>query len=266
MKSHTVPARDQVLSAFRKLLDIMAELREKCPWDQQQTMESLRNLTIEETFELSEAILEDNVEDIKKELGDLLFHIIFYAMVAAEQQAFTIANVIQALCEKLIHRHPHIYGKETAENVQAVTQNWEQQKLQEKGNLSVLGGVPHTLPSLIKAMRIQEKTSRVGFDWLDSKTVWQEVQEKVQVLTQYGSQGVSTATQQEKIQEEFGVLLFSLVNYARLIGVNPEEVLEKTNRKFTKKFQHVEQQVANQGNQITQLATEELMHYWKETK
>jgi len=266
MESHIASDRDLAPSAFRKLLDIMAELREKCPWDQQQTMGSLRSLTIEEVFELSDAILEDDMGEIKKELGDLLAHIVLYAIIATEQRAFTITDVIQTLCEKLIYRHPHIYGKKTAKNIQAAAHNWEQQKLKEKGNRSVLGGVPRTLPSLIKAMRIQEKTSRIGFDWPGRKAAWQEVQEKIQVLTQYSGQSGPKPMQKETPQEEFGGLLFSLVNYARLEGINPEEALEKANKKFTKKIQCIEQKVTREGNQIAQLATEELMRYWQEAE
>jgi len=265
MQSPTELENNKALRAFSQLLVMMGELREKCPWDQRQTMESLRHLTIEETFELSEAILEGDIGDIKKELGDLLLHIVLYTLIATEQRSFTITNVIQALCEKLIHRHPHIYGQEKVENEQAVKQNWEKRKLQEKGNQSVLGGVPHTLPSLIKAMRIQEKVSMIGFGCPDSKSAWQEAQEKIQVLMQKNSQHPPTPTQHKRAQEEFGTLLFSLVNYARFIEINPEEALEKANKKFIQEFQHIEQQVINEGKQITQLSTAELMSYGKAT-
>ncbi len=250
---------DQVSRALGQLLGIMDELREKCPWDQKQTMESLRHLTIEEAFELSEAILEANMENIKKELGDLLLHIVFYTKIAAEQRAFTMVHVIQTLCKKLIDRHPHIYGEKVAENAQSVERHWEKQKLQEKGNKSVLGGVPHTLPSLIKTMRIQEKMSRIGFGWPDSNTTRKKIQKHIQVLTQQSNQEVPTTMR----QEAFGELLFLLVNYARLVNVNPEEALEKKNKEFTQKFQHVEQEIASQDKQITQLSTKELMDYWK---
>ena len=251
---------DQALKALEKLLVIMDELREKCPWTRQQTMESLRHLTIEETFELSEAILEKNMEDVQKELGDLLLHILFQAKIAAEQQTFTITHVIQTLCKKLIDRHPHIYEKKTAKNVQSVEHHWEKQKLQEKENQSVLGGVPRTLPSLIKTMRIQEKTSRIGFCWTDSNTTRKKIQEHIQVLTQQSNQKFSTAMQ----QKEFGKLLFLLVNYARLMNINPEEALEKENREFVQKFQQLEQKIASQDKQIAQLSIKELMDYWKE--
>ena len=262
MESHPASDHNQVQKAFRLLLSIMDELREKCPWDQQQTMESLRHLTIEETFELSEAILEEDMEAVKKELGDLLLHIIFYAKIAAEQQAFTITNVIQSLCEKLVHRHPHIYGQETAEDAQAVKHTWEKQKLQEKGNSTVLGGVPKVLPSLIKAMRIQEKADNVGFRWPDHNTTQQKIRAQVQALTAPSSQESST----EILQKEFGALLFLLVNYARLIKINPEEALEKENKAFIKKFQHIAQQASKQGKPIAQLSATELMRYWEEAK
>ena len=266
MESPTELDNNKALKAFSRLLVIMGELREKCPWDRKQTMESLRHLTIEETFELSEAILEGEMEDIKKELGDLLLHIVLYALIATEQRFFTITNVIQTLCEKLIYRHPHIYSQEKTEDIQVVNKNWQELKLKEKGNKSVLSGVPQALPSLIKAMRIQEKAGAIGFDPQYRQATWQEIKKAMQVLTQQHSQNAITPTpaQQKMVRETFGELLFSLVGYARLMEVNPEEVLEKANKKFIREFQHMEQQVAKQGKQITQLSTEELVHYWKE--
>jgi MazG family protein len=266
MESPTELDNNKALKAFSRLLVIMGELREKCPWDRKQTMESLRHLTIEETFELSEAILEGEMEDIKKELGDLLLHIVLYALIATEQRSFTITNVIQTLCEKLIYRHPHIYSQEKTEDIQVVNKNWQELKLKEKGNKSVLSGVPQALPSLIKAMRIQEKAGAIGFDPQYRQATWQEIKKAMQVLTQQHSQNAITPTpaQQKMVRETFGELLFSLVGYARLMEVNPEEVLEKANKKFIREFQHMEQQVAKQGKQITQLSTEELVRYWKE--
>ena len=260
MEPHPDLDNSSARKAFGKLLSIMEELREKCPWDQKQTMESLRHLTIEETFELSEAILASNTEDIKKELGDLLLHIVFYARIASEQCSFTITQVIQALCEKLTYRHPHIYGQEKAEDVQAVKRNWEKLKLKEKGNKSVLGGVPHTLPNLIKAMRIQEKASMIGFDWKKKEEVGKKVQEKMKKLVHQNT------PDSRKLEDAFGEVLFTLVHYAKFIDVNAESALEKTNKKFIQSFQHIEQQIAKQGKQITQLSTEELMGYWKEAK
>ena len=263
MGLHTALDKDKALRVFDQLLTMMHELREKCPWDQQQTMESLRHLTIEETFELSEAVLEEDMEGIKKELGDLLLHIVFYARIASEKHAFTITEVIQALCKKLIYRHPHIYAQEEAQDAQAVKENWERLKLKEKGNRSVLGGVPGSLPSLIKAMRIREKVNRAGFSWQDKKAAWHKVQEEIQELMHEVSQAPLTPTQQEKVEEEFGDILFSLVGYASFIEVNPEEALEKANKKFIRRFQHVEQQVAQQGKELAQLSPEELRGYWE---
>ena len=262
MESHADLDNAKALRAFARLLAIVDELREKCPWDQKQTMESLRHLAMEETFELSEAILEGDMEGIKKELGDLLLHIVFYARIASEKHAFTITEVIQALCEKLIHRHPHIYGQEEAKDIKAVKQNWEKLKLKEKENRSVLSGVPNSLPSLIKAMRIQEKARMVGFDWQDKDEVWQKVQEEMQEVRRASP----APTQQEKVQEELGDLLFALVSYARFIAVNPEDALEKANRKFMRRFQYVEQQLAQHGKQITQLLPQELLSYWEQAK
>jgi tetrapyrrole methylase family protein / MazG family protein len=266
LASHTNLDSNKTLKAFRQLLVIVGELRKKCPWDQKQTIESLRHLTIEETFELSEAILEGDMEGVKKELGDLLLHIVLYALIASEQRSFTITQIIQTLCEKLIHRHPHIYSQEKAEDIQAVKKNWEKLKLKEKGNQSVLGGVPQALPSLIKAMRIQEKTHAIGFDLRSSKAIWEEIEKEMQVLTQRHNQGIRTPIQRQKVLETFGALLFSLVSYARLMEINPEEALEKANRKFIQEFQHIEYQVTNQGKQIAQLSTTELMRYRKEAK
>ena len=239
----------------------MDHLRTTCPWNQKQTMERLRHLTIEETFELSEAILEGDMESIKKELGDLLLHVVFHALIAAERQSFTITDVIQALCAKLIYRHPHIYDKEQTRDTQEVQQNWEKLKLKEQGNSSVLGGIPNTLPSLIKAMRVQEKASRIGIDWENKEEVWKTIQEAMQAYkTDPGT------THLQKSEDKFGDILFALVRYARLIDVNAESALEKANKKFIRNFQHMEQHVAGQGKHITQLSTEELMSYWEKAE
>ena len=266
MESYTSLDKNEARVAFSQLLAIMDELREKCPWDQKQTMKSLRHLTIEEVFELSEAILGGDMEHIKEELGDLLLHIVFHARIASERHSFSITQVIQALCKKLVYRHPHIYGQETAEDAQAVKRNWEKRKLQEKENRSLVGGVPHTLPSLIKAMRIQERARMIGFDWQDRETAWQKVQGTIQVLIQQHNQHAPMPTQQQKVQEKFGELLFSLVNYARFIAVDPEEALETANKRFINQLQYVEQQACKQNRPITQLSTEELIRYWKEAK
>ncbi len=258
--------KDEALVAFGRLLGIIDELREKCPWDQQQTMKSLRHLTVEEVFELSEAVLGGDVEHIKEELGDLLLHIALYARIASERHSFSINQVIQALCKKLIHRHPHIYGQETAEDAELVKKNWEKRKLQEKGRQSIVGGIPRTLPSLIKAMRIQEKAHAIGLAWQDRGTAWQKVQEAIQALTQQRDQHASIPTQQQKVEEEFGELLFLLVNHAKFMAIDPEEALEKANKRFIDQLQYVERQSSKQKRPITQLSAEELMRYWEEAK
>ena len=265
MESHDLD-NNKTLRAFDKLLGIMAELREKCPWDQKQTMESLRHLTIEEAFELSEAILGGNMDNIKEELGDLLLHIVFHARLAAEKHAFTINEVLQDLCKKLIRRHPHIYGPEAAKDIAAAERNWESVKLTEKENKSVLSGVPNALPSLIKAMRIQEKVNKIGFDWQEREAIWSEVQEEIEQLIQKVRQTSPATTQQEKAEEAFGDLLFVLVKYARCVKINPEDALEKANKKFISIFQYIEGQLVKQGKQITQLSPKELLSYWEQAK
>jgi len=254
------------LESFDKLLTIMDELREKCPWDRKQTIESLRHLTIEETFELSDAILEGDMEEIKKELGDILLHIVFYARIGSEKKAFDISTVIDSLSEKLIRRHPHIYGDTIAADEDAVKQNWEKIKLGEKGNKSVLGGVPRSLPALIKSMRIQEKARGVGFDWEEKEQVWEKVEEEMQEF-----KAEFNAVEPEKIDKtkatgEFGDLLFSLINYARFIDINPEEALEKTNLKFIKRFQYLEEEAKKNGKEISDMTLAEMDVYWNEAK
>lgn len=258
--------RSDQLQAFDKLLTIMDELREQCPWDRKQTLESLRHLTIEETFELSDAILDNNLEEIKKELGDILLHIVFYAKIGSEKEAFDITSVIDSLCEKLIRRHPHIYGDVKADDEEAVKQNWEKIKLQEKGNVSVLGGVPKSLPALIKAMRIQEKARGVGFDWEEKHQVWEKVEEEMQEFKEEFNAVSEESIDKEKATAEFGDLLFSLINYARFIDINPEEALERTNLKFIKRFQYLEQASKASGKSLDQMSLEEMDVYWEEAK
>lgn len=258
--------RPEQLQAFDKLLTIMDELREQCPWDRKQTLESLRHLTIEETFELSDAILDNNLEEIKKELGDILLHIVFYAKIGSEKKAFDITSVIDSLCEKLIRRHPHIYGDVRADDEDAVKQNWEKIKLQEKGNVSVLGGVPKSLPALIKAMRIQEKARGVGFDWEEKHQVWEKVEEEMQEFKEEFNAVSEESINKEKATAEFGDLLFSLINYARFIDINPEEALERTNLKFIKRFQYLEQASKAAGKSLDQMSLEEMDVYWEEAK
>jgi MazG family protein len=259
-------SRQQQLEAFDRLLTIMEELREKCPWDKKQTLDSLRHLTIEETFELSDAILENDLEEIKKELGDILLHIVFYAKIGAEKQVFDIGSVINSLNEKLIRRHPHIYGDAQAEDENAVKQNWEKIKLKEKGNVSVLGGVPRSLPALIKAIRIQEKARGVGFDWEEKNQVWEKVEEEMQEFKEAYNASDDEAINKEQATGEFGDLLFSLINYARFIDINPEEALERTNLKFIKRFQYLEQAAKASGKVLSDMSLAEMDVFWEEAK
>lgn len=258
--------RAEQLAAFDRLLTIMDELRTQCPWDKKQTTESLRHLTIEETFELSDAILEGNPEEIKKELGDILLHIVFYAKIGSEEGNFDMASLTNSLCEKLIRRHPHIYGDTEAKDEETVKQNWEKIKLQEKGNVSVLGGVPKSLPALIKAMRIQEKARGVGFDWEEKHQVWEKVEEEMQEFKAEFNAAEESEIDREKATAEFGDLLFSLINYARFIDINPEEALERTNLKFIKRFQFLENAARKAGKNLSDMTLAEMDVYWNEAK
>ncbi|MDN4165546.1 nucleoside triphosphate pyrophosphohydrolase [Cytophagales bacterium LB-30] len=255
--------RQAKLQAFDRLLTIMDELRENCPWDKKQTIESIRHLTIEETFELSDAILEGDLNEIKKELGDIMLHLAFYSRMASEQGAFDMADVLNGICEKLIIRHPHIYGDVVAEDEETVKANWEQIKLKE-GNKSVLGGVPKSLPALIKAMRIQEKARGVGFDWDHKEQVWEKVEEE---LGEFKAEYHTAETiDKEKATAEFGDVLFSLINYARFIDINPEEALERTNKKFITRFQYLEQEAAKAGKKLSEMTLSEMDKYWNRSK
>lgn len=253
-------SRKEQLAAIDRLLTIMDELREQCPWDKKQTLESLRHLTIEETYELADAILANDLDEIKKELGDLLLHIAFYAKIGSESNTFDIGDVATSISEKLIHRHPHIYGDVKIDNEEDVKKNWEQLKLKE-GNTSVLQGVPNSLPALVKANRIQEKVSAVGFDWEHPEQVWEKVQEELSELNEEIKNG-----NQKHIEAEFGDVLFSMVNYARFIGVNPENALERTNLKFKKRFEYLETNTMKKGINLTDLSLEEMDVYWEEAK
>ena len=255
--------RSSKLAAFDRLLTIMDELRENCPWDKKQTMESLRHLTIEETYELSDAILEGDLEEVKEELGDLMLHLTFYARLAAEKKVFDMASVLNGICEKLIRRHPHIYGDTLAEDEATVKANWEQIKLKEKGNTSVLGGVPRSLPALVKAMRIQEKVSGVGFDWENGNQVWDKVEEEIKEFK--AETQVETVNSQRK-NEEFGDVLFSLINYARFQDINPEEALDRTNKKFIKRFQYLEIASKREGKSLAEMTLSEMDIYWEAAK
>jgi len=254
---------NEKLKAFGELLEIMDELRQKCPWDREQTFESLRKLTIEETYELGDAILKADLEEIKKELGDLLLHIVFYAKIGEEKQAFNIEDVIQSLNEKLIYRHPHIYGEVDVNNAREVEQNWESLKLKEKGRKkkTVLEGVPASLPALVKANRIQEKASGVGFDWEHPEQVWDKVKEEVNEL-----QHELNVADQDKIEAEFGDLFFAMVNAARLYKIDPEAALERTNLKFMKRFNYLESQTIKKGMDLKAMPLAEMDKYWEEAK
>ncbi|MDG1697505.1 MAG: nucleoside triphosphate pyrophosphohydrolase [Polaribacter sp.] len=253
-------SRKDQLKAFNRLLDIMDDLREKCPWDQKQTLESLRHLTIEETYELADAILENDLTEIKKELGDVLLHIIFYAKIGSEKNAFDIGDVANTISEKLIHRHPHIYGDVVVGNENDVKRNWEQLKLKE-GKKSVLEGVPKGLPAVVKASRIQEKVAGVGFDWEKPEQVWEKVQEELTELNQEIKAGTK-----ENIEKEFGDVLFSMINYARFIDINPENALEKTNKKFISRFQYLEKEAKKEGKELSDMSLTEMDVYWEKSK
>ena len=254
---------DARLQAFERLLNIMDELRVKCPWDKKQTMETLRHLTIEEVYELADAIILKDMHEIKKELGDILLHIVFYSKIASEQRAFDIAEVINAQCDKLVHRHPHIYGDVKVQDEEEVKRNWEQLKLKEKGTESVLQGVPASLPALIKAMRIQEKAKATGFDWENKEQVWEKVEEE---MSEFRKETLEGAANKERIVNEFGDLFFSLVNFARFIDVNPEEALERTNLKFIKRFRYLETSAKAAGKKLSEMTLEEMDVYWNEAK
>lgn len=248
------------LQAFERLLGIMDDLREKCPWDKKQTLQSLRHLTIEETYELGDAILDNNLQEVKKELGDLLLHIVFYAKIGSESNAFDMADVCNEICEKLIFRHPHIYGDVVVKDEEEVKQNWEKLKLKE-GKKSVLEGVPIGLPALVKASRIQDKVKGVGFDWEESHQVWDKVQEEIQEFQDEVKKG-----DQDKMEAEFGDVLFSMINYARFLKINPEDALERTNKKFIKRFQYLESKAGELGKPLSDMTLAEMDVFWNEAK
>ncbi|MDA9555040.1 nucleoside triphosphate pyrophosphohydrolase [Pelobium sp.] len=251
--------------AFERLLKIMDDLRQQCPWDKKQTLETLRHLTIEETYELSDAILNGDMQEIKKELGDLMLHLVFYAKIGSETNDFNITDVLNGICEKLINRHPHIYGDVVADTEEQVKQNWEQIKLKE-GNKSVLAGVPSSLPALIKASRIQEKAKGVGFDWEEKQQVWEKVEEEMQEFKAEFNVSSQQEIDVEKAEAEFGDLLFSLINYARFIKINPEDALEKTNKKFIKRFQYLEAKASQLNKSLQDMTLAEMDIFWNEAK
>jgi len=248
---------EQKKEAFERLLTIMDELREKCPWDMKQTLESLRHLSIEEIYELGDAILDGDMEEVKKELGDVFLHLVFYSRIASETEAFDIADVLNSICEKLISRHPHIYGDVVVKDEAEVLSNWEKLKLKE-GKKSVLQGVPRSLPAMVKAQRIQDKAKGVGFDWDNADQVWEKVLEELNEFKE--------AKTKEDQEEEFGDLLFSLINYARFKGIHPEDALEKTNKKFIYRFQYLETESAKDGKQMGEMTLNEMDEYWNRAK
>lgn len=252
--------REQQLKAFDRLLSIMDELRELCPWDRKQTMETLRHLTIEETYELGDAILDNDLEEVKKELGDVLLHIVFYAKIGSEKKAFDIADVANSICDKLIDRHPHIYGDVEVANEEEVKQNWEKLKLKE-GKESVLEGVPKSLPALVKASRIQDKVAGVGFDWEEPQQVFEKVKEELEEL-----QHEVNSQNKDLIEAEFGDVLFSMINYARFLKVNPENALERTNKKFIKRFQYIEKKAKENSKELKDMTLAEMDIFWEQAK
>lgn len=260
------PQKEEKMEAFGRLLTIMDELRTFCPWDKKQTMESLRYLTIEEVYELSDSILEKDYQEVKKELGDIMLHLLFYAKIGSEQGDFDITDVLNAISDKLIHRHPHIYADVKAEDEQQVKENWEKIKLKEKGNKSVLGGVPSSLPSLVKAMRIQEKARGVGFDWDKKEQVWEKVEEEMTEFKSEFDLDTNKPLDMDRAEAEFGDLLFSLINYARFVNISPEDALERTNKKFIKRFQYLESESRKAGKDLASMSLDEMDVYWEEAK
>ncbi len=255
------PSMQAKLEAFERLLNIMDELRAKCPWDQKQTIESIRYLTIEEMYELSDAIIDNDLEEVKKELGDLMLHLVFYSKIASETDEFDIADVLNEQCEKLIRRHPHIYGDVKVESEEDVKRNWEQIKLTE-GKKSVLEGVPKSLPAMVKANRIQEKARGIGFDWDNQKQVWEKVKEELGEL----QTEVENKASKQRIEDEFGDVLFSMINYSRFIDINPEDALERTNKKFNQRFQFLEAKATKAGVKLADMTLDEMEAIWQEAK
>ncbi len=257
--------REAKLKAFDRLLTVMDELRENCPWDKKQTFESLRHLTIEETYELSDSILDGNLNEVKKELGDLMLHNVFYARIASEMKVFDMADVLNSICDKLIERHPHVYSDVIATDEKGVKENWERIKLRT-GNKSVLEGVPKSLPALVKAIRIQDKARGVGFDWEKKEQVWQKVEEEMREFKDEFNVESSQSVNKEKATAEFGDLLFSLVNYSRFLEIDAEEALERTNKKFIKRFQYLETESAKDGKKMGEMTLAEMDQYWEKAK
>ncbi len=260
------PKRQKKLEAFDRLLTIMDELRALCPWDKKQTMDSLRYLTLEEVYELSDAILENDTNEIKTELGDLFLHLVFYSKIASEKGEFDIADVLESIAKKLVHRHPHIYGDVKVQNDKEVSENWEKLKLKEGVDKSVLGGVPSSLPAMVKAMRIQEKVKGVGFDWEAKEQVWEKVEEELSEFKTEFNIETNKPIDLKAAESEFGDVIFSLINYARFVGINPEDALEKTNKKFIKRFTYLESEARKNGLALTEMTLSEMDKYWEKAK
>ena len=260
-KKDSMHSTEEKLKAFERLLEVMDELREKCPWDKEQTLESLRNLTIEETYELADAIMDQDLDEIRKELGDLMLHIVFYSKIGSEKNAFDIADVLNGVCDKLVFRHPHVFGEEQVKDAEEVLENWEELKMKE-GNRSVLAGVPISLPAMIKAHRIQDKVRAIGFDWDQREQVWDKVEEELNEV----KYELNNGQEHEKMEEEIGDLLFSVINAARLYKIEPETALERTNRKFIKRFKYLENKALEMNRTIKEMSLEEMEVIWQEAK
>lgn len=260
------PKRSAKLEAFDRLLTIMDELRTQCPWDMKQTFDSLRYLTIEEVYELSDSIISEDYMELEKELGDILLHMVFYAKIGSEKKLFDIESVLKAIADKLVHRHPHIYGDVKVTGEKEVKDNWERIKLKEKGNRSVLGGVPKSLPAMVKAMRIQEKAAGVGFDWDNKEQVWDKVEEEIGEFVAELEASPETEDEKLRLESEFGDILFSLINYSRFVGINPEDALERTNKKFIKRFKYVEDEVRANGQSLADMELKEMDKLWEKAK
>lgn len=260
--------RQSSTQSFQRLLDIMDRLRKECPWDKKQTIESLRHLTIEEVFELSQAIVDEDYQDVKKELGDIIMHIVFYSRIAEDRKLFTIDDVINGICEKLIIRHPHVFGDTSVKSAEEVADNWEKIKLTKEHNRSVLGGVPNALPELVKAYRMQEKAAGVGFDWENKEQVWEKVEEEIRELKEEVSvwEQETGNCNKERVTEEFGDLMFALVNYSRFIKVNPMDALEVANKKFRKRFNYIEDKAREMGKSLVDMSLDEMNELWNVSK
>lgn len=260
------PKRSEKLAAFDRLLTIMDELRAQCPWDKKQTLESLRYLTLEEVYELSDSIINKDYAELEKELGDIMLHLVFYAKIGSEKELFDIESILTAIADKLVHRHPHIYGDVKVVDENEVKDNWEKIKLKEKGKKTVLGGVPKSLPALVKSLRIQEKAKGVGFEWEKKEQVWEKVEEEIKEFVDEVNNNIELDKKHERLEDEFGDVLFSLINYARFLDINPENALERTNQKFIKRFKYIEAEATRNGYNIAEMTLEQMDELWNKAK